>query len=267
MDASFDPKRSLNALFPWIIPAGLLSAWFLASHTEYVPGYLFPHPFTVARSGFDYIFGAPGQGPYAGRFQSDATASLMRVYAGFVLAAAAGVPLGMISGRLAVVNRLISGVVNGLRSVPGICWLPLAMVWFGIGLKTTIFLVALAAFFPAYLNTAGGARRVNPTLYHAGAMMGASRLRGVFHILLPSAMPQIVTGLRLSMGVAWAYLVLGELTGVPDGLGAAIMDARMMGRTDIIVAGIILIAVIGRLSDLLLIFVMKLCFKSARRMS
>jgi len=140
-------------------------------------------------------------------------------------------------------------------------------VWFGIGMQTTVFLVALAAFFPVYLNAAAGARSVDPLYYQAGAMMGVARLRGTFAILLPAAMPNIITGLRLGMGISWAYLVLGELTGVPNGLGAVIMDARMLGRIDIIVVGIILIALIGRLCDRLLHHFMKLCFKSARRLA
>jgi NitT/TauT family transport system permease protein len=166
-----------------------------------------------------------------------------------------------------LVHRLLSTTINALRAVPGISWLPLAMVWFGIGIKTTVFLVALAAFFPIYLNTEAGARQVNPTLLQAGAMMGVRRLRGTFAILLPAAMPNIITGLRLGMGISWAYLVLGELTGVPNGLGALIMDARMLGRIDIIVVGIILIALIGRLCDLGLHQVLRLSFKSARRMA
>ena len=99
---------------------------------------------------------------------------------GFGLAAVAGIPLGILSGRIVSVNRLLSMTVNALRAVPGISWLPLAMVWFGIGLKTTVFLVALAAFFPIYLNAEAGARQVNPILLQAGAMMGVHRLRGTF---------------------------------------------------------------------------------------
>jgi NitT/TauT family transport system permease protein len=205
--------------------------------------------------------------PYAGRFLDDLGSSLARVAIGFVSAVAAGVPAGVLSGRVAVVNRLLSNTLNAIRAVPGISWLPLAMVWFGIGMKTTVFLVALAAFFPIYLNTASGARQVNPIHYQAGAMLGVSRLRGVFAILLPASMPQIITGLRLGLGIAWAYLVLGELTGVPNGLGAVIMDARMLGRIDMIVVGIILIAIMGRACDLLLHQFMRLCFKSARRLA
>ena len=97
-------------------------------------------------------------------------------------------------------------------------------------------------------------------------MMGAGRVRSIFAILLPGSMPHIFSGLRLGLGISWAYLVLGELSGVPNGLGAFIMDARMVGRIDMIVVGIIIIAVIGRLSDQMLKAFMRLCFKSVRRM-
>jgi NitT/TauT family transport system permease protein len=241
--------------------------WFLVGKTGWVPAYLLPEPVSIARAAVNYIFGEPESAPYAGRFVSDSTASLVRVLLGFGLAVAWGVPLGVLSGRTALCRRLLSTTINSLRAVPGISWLPLALVWFGIGMRTTVFLVALAAFFPIYLNTASGARQVNPLLYQAGAMMGVGRIRGIFAILLPAAMPQIISGLRLGLGISWAYLVLGELTGVPDGLGAVIMDARMLGRIDIIIVGIILIAAMGRLSDLCLSTVMRLCFKSARRMA
>jgi len=250
---------------PLLLPMTGLAVWCAISTTGLVPGYLLPSPATVFDAGLRYIFGTPGQGPYAGRFLGDLAASLTRVLLGFSLAAVLGIPLGICSGRLALANRLAAGAIGGLRAVPGICWLPLALIWFGIGVKTTVFLVAMAAFFPIYQNALTGARLVAPIYYQAGAMLGVSRVRGVFAILLPLAMPNIITGLRLGMGISWAYLVLGELTGVPDGLGAVIMDARMLGQTDIILAGIILIALIGRLCDRVLVFLMRLCFKSARR--
>lgn len=260
-------RSGLSGLLPWIPPVLFILTWVLVSETGLVPTYLLPHPKAIGRAGFNYIFGHAGEGPYAGRFLGDARASLYRVLLGFSLAAALGIPLGIWSGRTAAVRRLISTSINALRAVPGICWLPLALVWFGIGLKTTVFLVALAAFFPIYLNAAAGARGIDPLLLQAGAMMGIRRVRGTFAILLPGAMPSIMTGLRLGLGIAWAYLVLGELTGVPDGLGAVIMDARMLGRIDIIVVGIILIAALGRISDLLLKSLLRLCFKSARRLT
>ena len=257
------PPRSL--LLGLLLPLGLLGGWFFLSRLNLVPGYLLPSPGQVAITAQGYIFGLPGAGPYSGRFLGDLYASLTRVLVGFSLAAALAIPLGVCSGRLCLVNSLVSGLVNGLRAVPGICWLPLAMIWFGIGLKTTVFLVALAAFFPIYQNALTGARMVAPIYLQAGAMLGLSRLARVFTILLPMAMPNILTGLRLGMGISWAYLVLGELTGVPEGLGAVIMDARMLGQTDLILVGILLIALIGKLCDSALVLLLRLAFKSARR--
>mgnify|MGYP001168452811 FL=1 len=255
----------INRVLPWIIPAAFVAGWFGVAECGLLPVYLLPHPAEILKTGYAYIFGDPQGGMYAGRFFTDARASLVRVAVGFVVAAALGIPLGVMSGRLPPAERLLSTTVNGIRAVPGISWLPLALVWFGIGLKTTVFLVALAAFFPIYINAASGVRQVNPVLLQAGAMMGVRRLRGTFAILMPSAMPALISGLRLGLGISWAYLVLGELTGVANGLGAVIMDARMVGRIDVIIVGIIIIATIGRLSDQLLIAGMKLCFKSARR--
>jgi NitT/TauT family transport system permease protein len=257
--------KGKEVMLALLLPLTALTLWFAVSAAGLVPVYLLPHPSMVWDAGLRYIFGSSGQGAYAGRFLGDLAASLSRVLLGFSLAAVLGVPLGLLSGRLILVNRLFSSSINGLRAVPGICWLPLAMIWFGIGIKTTVFLVAIAAFFPIYQNALTGARLVAPIYYQAGAMLGVSRARGIFAILLPMAMPNIITGLRLGMGISWAYLVLGELTGVPNGLGAVIMDARMLGQTEIILVGIILIAMIGRICDRLLVILMRLCFKSARR--
>lgn len=262
------PKKGkqFNPLLPWVIPGVCILAWILISYMDLIPHYLLPRPLKIIQTGYTYLFDDFGGSPYAGRFLSDTGASLARVFIGFLSATLCGLPLGVLSGRMAMVNKLFSASINGLRAVPGITWLPVAMVWFGIGIKTTVFLIALAAFFPIYLNTAAGARQVNIKLLQAGAMMGVGRFRGTVNILLPGSMPHIMTGLRLGLGISWAYLVLGELTGVPNGLGAVIMDARMLGRVDMIVVGMILIAIVGRLSDGLLVAFLKACFKSARRM-
>lgn len=251
---------------PWILPAACLLLWFVLCRRGMVPPYLLPDPGDVGLAGYRYLFGTVGEAPYAGRFASDAPASLARVGAGFSLAVLLGLPLGIVSGRVPAAQKLLGLSINGLRAVPGISWLPLAVIWFGIGLKTTIFLVALAAFFPIYLNAAAGARQIDPLLLEAGAMMGFGRFRSTFAILIPGAMPHILTGLRLGLGISWAYLVLGELSGVPNGLGAVIMDARMGGQIEMILVGIIVIAVMGRLSDEMLKNCMRLLFKSARRM-
>jgi len=257
----------LRLALPWVLPAAVVGSWMALSWGGWVAPYLLPPPEKVLATGMSYIFAPAGQGPYAGRFLGDAAASLTRVAWGFGLAAALGLPLGLTSGRLALVSRLMNGLVNGLRAVPGIAWLPLALVWFGIGLGATVFLVALAAFFPIYLGAAAGAAQVNPLHLRSGAMLGLGTWQRVFAVLVPAAMGHVVTGLRLGLGIAFAYLVLGELTGVARGLGAVIMDARLLGRVDVIMVGIITIAVIGRLADVCLVAGLRLSFKSARRLA
>ncbi len=259
-----DSRPATALVLPWLLPAGGLGFWFLASAVDLLPSYLLPSPAQVFHAAWAYVFAPVDSAPFAGRFLADAKASLGRVAGGFGLAALLGLPLGLISGRLAAMRLFLDTFLNGLRAVPGIAWLPLALVWFGIGLKTTVFLVAQAAFFPIYLGAAAGARQVNPLFLRAGAMLGLGRARLVCTVLVPAAMPHLVTGLRLGLGIAFAYLVLGELTGVPDGLGAVIMDARLLGRVDIIIMGIIIIAAIGRLCDLGLLWGLKL-LKSVRR--
>jgi len=266
MDKSKRNKHAAPAIVPWIIPSAFFCAWFIVSSTGILPAYLLPDPVTVIGMINTYVFAETGSAPYAGRFLQDAATSLVRVFFGFSIAVVVGLPLGILSGRVAEINRLFSTFINGLRAVPGITWLPIAMVWLGIGMRTTVFLVALAAFFTIYLNAADGARQINPLLLRAGAMMGVGKIRGSYAVLLPGAMPHIITGLRLGLGISWAYLVLGELTGVPDGLGAVIMDARMIGRVDMVIVGMILIAIVGKVSDSLLVAFLKVSFKSARRM-
>lgn len=251
-------------LVPLILPLLTLAAWSLLSYTRTVPEYMLPAPDAVAATLWVYVTGL-GQGMYAGRFPADLAASLGRVGAGFSLAVCLGLPLGVASGRVVMARLLLKDFVDGLRSVPGICWLPLALVWFGIGFRTTVFLICLAAFFPIYLNTMAGVAAVPDTLLRAGRMLGLGGFGLVRHVVLPAAMSHVLTGLRLGLGISFAYLVLGELTGVPNGLGALIMDARMVGRVDVIISGILLIALTGWLCDQLLVRCLRLLSRAVRR--
>ncbi len=258
-------KRYSKYIIPLTMPCCLLVAWTLVTYDRMVPPYLLPSPSEILNTMDAYVLQPTGSARFAGRFLSDTLASVSRVGLGFSCAVLMGLPLGLMSGRLWWVQSSLSLTVNGMRAIPGITWLPLAMIWFGTGTKTTVFLVALAAFFPIYLNTAAGAAQVNPMFIQAAGMMGVKGLGLVFRILIPATMPHILAGLRLGLGVAWAYLVLGELTGVPDGLGAMIMDARMLGQVDVIIVGMIMIALVGRASDLLLVKTLSFGMKSVRR--
>lgn len=254
-------------ILPWLLPLLLFVCWESATSSGLAPEYLLPSPGTVWETVCAYM-GAVSEGhadAYAGRFWGDVSASLGRVASGYLLAAIPGVALGLASGRVPALASLLSPIINGIRAVPGISWLPLALLWLGIGFRATVFLIALAGFFPAYLNAAAGAASVPPVLIRAGRMLGFGRRAIFFRVVLPSAMPQVRTGLRVALGMSFSYLVLGELTGVPDGLGAMIMDARLAGRVDLLVSGIILIALVGWLCDVLLVRALSAASVSLRR--
>ena len=254
-------------ILPWLLPLLLFVCWESATSGGLAPEYLLPSPGTVWETVCAYM-GAVSEGhadAYAGRFWGDVSASLGRVASGYLLAAIPGVALGLASGRVPALASLLSPIINGIRAVPGISWLPLALLWLGIGFRATVFLIALAGFFPAYLNAAAGAASVPPVLIRAGRMLGFGRRAIFFRVVLPSAMPQVRTGLRVALGMSFSYLVLGELTGVPDGLGAMIMDARLAGRVDLLVSGIILIALVGWLCDVLLVRALSTASVSLRR--
>ena len=139
-----------------ILPIGILGIWFAVTRGGMVPLYLLPGPDRVLAFLFDFISGNLELSPYSGKFNENLISSLKRVLAGFALAAAIGLILGFLTGRINWIKRALDPLIHGIRTVPGIGWLPLAMVWFGVGETTTIFLIALAAFFPIYINKAPG---------------------------------------------------------------------------------------------------------------
>jgi sulfonate transport system permease protein len=236
-----------------VLPLVLLLIWYFATDEGRLPSYLLPSPVSVIRVLFDYIGGTDDLTPYSGKLFENLTASLFRVLKGFGIATVNGLFLGILTGRINIIKRIIDPLIHAVRTVPGIGWLPVAMVWFGFGERTTVFLISLAAFFPIYLNAAIGASRVPAVLLQAGRMMGANKIDEFRTIILPSSLPSILIGLRLGLGVSWAYLVLGELTGVSEGLGAVMMDSRMLGQNEMVLVSMIIIAIVGVFSDWLLI--------------
>jgi NitT/TauT family transport system permease protein len=147
------------------------------------------------------------------------------------------------------VKELLEPTLQVLRPVPVTAWLPLSMIMFGIGAKSAFFLVALGSFYPILVNTVFAVRSVEPRLFEAAQMLGVSPARLFPKVVLPASLPGIFTGLRLGLGFAWVVIVVGEMTGVQTGLGAMIMDARQLSRTEIVIAGMAVIGVAGFLSD------------------
>jgi NitT/TauT family transport system permease protein len=136
-----------------------------------------------------------------------------------------------------------------MRPIPVTAWLPLAMIMFGLGPKSAFFLVCLGAFYPILLNTIFGVRSVDPRLFESASMLGCEGTAQFFRVVLPASLPAIFTGLRLGLGFAWVVIVVGEMTGVQTGLGAIIMEARQLSRTEIVICGMITIGIAGFISD------------------
>lgn len=230
-----------------VVPALLLLGW----HAAIAAGMsrLIPAPAEVARYMVDFAVGGIWDDAFSATLHLHLLASMGRVYGGFALAALAAVPLGLLIGRNDAVRAMLDPFLQMMRPIPVTAWLPLSMILFGLGPRSAFFLVFLGAFYPILLNTVFGVRSVDRRLFEAASMLGCTGSAQFFRVVLPAALPSIFTGLRLGLGLAWFVIVVGEMTGVPQGLGAVIMDGRTLSRTELVICGMIVIGVAGYLSD------------------
>ena len=229
------------------VPLFLLFLWWVGTAAH--PNGLIPSPSEVGVALWDLAFGGIYDDAFSRMLLPDLIASASRVYGAFILAAALALPLGMLIGRLRLVRELLEPTLQVLRPVPVTAWLPLSMIIFGLGPRSAFFLVALGAFYPILVNTVFAVRSVEPRLFEAAQMLGVSPARLFPKVVLPASLPGMFTGLRLGLGFAWVVIVVGEMTGVQTGLGAMIMDARQLSRTEIVISGMAVIGVAGYLSD------------------
>ncbi len=237
-----------------IVPLLLLLGWHLAVKAGMTR--LIPSPGEVAEYMVDFAVGGIWDDAFSATLLQHLVASASRVYGGFALAALVAVPLGLLIGRVKLVSQLLDPFIQLMRPIPVTAWLPLSMILFGLGPKSAFFLVFLGAFYPILLNTVFGVKSVEPRLFEAASMLGCRGNAQFFKVVLPASLPSIFTGLRLGLGLAWFVIVVGEMTGVPQGLGAVIMDGRTLSRTELVICGMIVIGIAGFLSDRLVVLLM-----------
>jgi NitT/TauT family transport system permease protein len=214
---------------------------------------LIPNPYQVAVMMYDFSFGGVYDDAFSGTILIHVWKSVQRVYGGFFLAALIGIPLGMMIGRIKILRQLLDPTISLLRPIPVTAWLPLSMIFFGLGPNAAIFLVFLGAFYPILLNTIFGVRSIDPRLFEAASMLGSSGTGMFRQIVLPASMPAIFNGLRIAHGFAWILIVVGEMTGVPTGLGSVVMDGRTLSRTDLVITGMIVIGACGFVTDRIIV--------------
>lgn len=187
-----------------------------------------------------------------GTLLKNTVASLFRVSVGFTIAVALGIPLGIIIGRLEIAKLLLNPLIQFLRPISPLAWIPLAMLWFGIGDQPAIFLIFLASFFPIVVSTSIAVETIKPTYFQVAANFNFSRYEVFSKIVIPAITPQVITALRIAIAIAWMVVVAAEMIAVQSGLGYLILDSRNALRMDYVMVAMIVIGVIGLLLDFIM---------------
>lgn len=236
-------SRSWKPLLRLISPLALLVLWQVASSAGLVPERTLASPAQVASAAAELWSD--------GSLQDALTVSVQRVVLGAALGIAVAVLLGMLAGFSRGVELAIDPPIQMLRTVPFLGLIPLFIIWFGIGEQPKVFLVALGVMFPLYLNLFAGIRSIDGKLVEAAETLGLSRFQLAIHVILPGALPQALTGLRMSLGVAWLALIVAEQINADAGLGYLVNNARIYFRIDIVIFGLLVYAFLGLATDAL----------------
>ncbi len=226
------------------LTAAILALWFfLDVHGDLNP-VIMPSPSKVA----DTLGSLIGKGALWG----DLLISVGRVLKGYLIAASLGIVLGILIGLSKHLERFTNLLVQLIKPIPPIAWIPLVILWFGIGESGKIFLIFLGGFFTILINVIDGIRQADPKLIEVSASMETPLLKHIFLMVIPSAAPSIFTGLRTGLSSCWMCVVAAELVSSSTGLGYLIMNARQFGRTDVVLIGMLTIGIIGKIMDSLL---------------
>jgi NitT/TauT family transport system permease protein len=236
---------------PLVVGLFALALWHFA--VVLTKATIFPSPLAVARGLVQLA-----EKSLLWRYIGD---SLFRVFCGYVAAVVLGVPVGLLLGWFAPLARATNPVIQMLRPISPLAWMPLAVIWFGVSNLAPIFLIFLGSFFPVVVATMNGVRNVPPVYVQAGRNFGLSTFALIVRVIFPAVLPKILVGLRIAFGVAWIVLVASEMIAVDSGLGYLIIDSRNAGkRYDLVVGGMLLIGVIGLVLDTLIRWTERLQF-------
>lgn len=230
----FNKIKHLNKI---IIPIVFFVLWELVSRILVKKLVLLPPPSKVFYSLYEIIL--------SGEMFIHSLHSILRVLSGFIIAASVAIPVGLIMGRNKLVEKLLDTSVHMLRPIPATAWIPASILLFGIGNKPALFLVFIGTVWPLLLNTISGVKSIDKIYIMAAQTMGVNGKKLFRKVVLPAALPEIFTGVRIGMGVAWTCVIVAELLAVRSGLGYLIMESRLIVRPDRVFAGMIMIAIIG----------------------
>jgi NitT/TauT family transport system permease protein len=241
MSAIRRPQLWENWFWPLVAASLLLAAWHFSvawSGTK-----IFPSPLNVKAGVAELL--------HKHVLWADIEDSLRRVAVGFGVAVVIGIPVGLWLGWSETANQVVNPVLQILRPISPIAWIPVAIIFFGVGDRAAVFLVFLSAFFPIVLACVSGVSSVPPVLLRAGRNFGLTQAQILRRVIFPAALPQILVGVRIALGIAWLVVVAAEMIAVDSGLGYLVIDSRNSGkRYDLVVAAMLMIGIIGLVLDL-----------------
>ncbi len=226
----------------------VIAVWWLVTALQLVPSLFLPSPGSVIQQ----FFKVANTGYMSVTLLQHTLASLGRVFVALILAILVGVPLAIFMGSNRVIKALCDPLLEFYRPIPPLAYLPLLVIWLGIGEMTKVTLIFLAILAPIIISTLQGIMTVNKNRQFAAMSLGANRWQLLWHVILPSALPQILIGIRIGLGAGWSTLVAAELVAATRGLGFMIQSAAQFLATDVVILGIIIIAVIAFSLEVLL---------------
>ncbi|MDB5868316.1 MAG: binding-protein-dependent transport system inner rane component [Polaromonas sp.] len=232
---------------PWVVPVGLIVFWQMASSLGWLSTRVLPAPSEVIRAA--WALGLSGE------LWTHVRVSAWRALSGLAIGGGLGLALGLLTGSVKFFETLLDSTIQMVRNIPALALIPLVILWFGIDESAKLFLIAVSVFFPLYINTFHGIRNVDPGLIEMGRSYGLSRWQLYREVILPGAMSSILVGLRFALGlmwvmwVMWVILIVAETISAQAGIGYLTMNAREFLLTDVVLVGILLYALLGKLAD------------------
>lgn len=234
-------RKARGAWVGWVLPVLLLVWWEIAAQAGWLSSRILPEPFAVLKAAWNLSA--------SGELWHHLAVSSGRAAAGFAVGAGLGLILGLLSGSLRSAELLLDTTLQMVRNIPALALIPLVILWFGIDETAKLFLVSVGVFFPVYLNTFHGIRSVDQGLIEMARSYGLSGWPLYRDVILPGALPSILVGLRFALGLVWVLLIVAETISAQAGIGYMTMNAREFLQTDVVLVGILLYALLGKLAD------------------
>lgn len=228
-------------LVPWLVPLALMAAWQASVALGWLSVRVLPAPVDVAKAAWTLAA--------SGDLWTHVKVSAGRALTGLAIGGGLGLLLGLLTGSIRFFETLLDSTIQMVRNIPALALIPLVILWFGIDEAAKLFLISVAVFFPIYLNTFHGIRNVDPGLIEMARTYGLNRWQLYWQVILPGALSSILVGLRFSLGLMWVILIVAETISAQEGIGYLTMNAREFLQTDIVLVGILLYALLGKLAD------------------